>query len=41
MDAASLAGRMAIYLEFRSEAYEDDAALEVCQINRLRFAEAK
>ena len=41
VDAAALAGRKAIYLEFRSEAYEDDTAMEICQINRLRFAQVQ
>ncbi len=39
LDVTALTGRKAIYLEFRSEAYEEQIPLEICQINRLRFAE--
>jgi hypothetical protein len=39
LDVTALTGRKAVYLEFRSEAYEEQKPLEICQINRLRFAE--
>ncbi len=37
VDASALSGKMAVYLEFRSEAYEEQTALEICQVNRLKF----